>query len=173
MAGDGHGTGRVVDRCLAHGSQQHADEAAPAARPDDEEVRAGGRPGEHRAGPARSTSRRTGTSGYSARQPRSPQFDVSGELVRFDVVAAPGLSCQAAVATARPGCHLLDSAAASEERRHAVAWIVTRPQRPLWLFSSGPIADPSKPGDDPVDVRDTVGVAATVPETVISVTLTG
>lgn len=28
--------------------------------------------------------------------------------------------------------------------------------RPVWLFSSGPLGDPAKPGDDPVDVVDLI-----------------
>jgi menaquinone-dependent protoporphyrinogen oxidase len=33
-------------------------------------------------------------------------------------------------------------------------------QRPVWLFSSGPVGDPPKPEEDPVDVADVVAATA-------------
>jgi menaquinone-dependent protoporphyrinogen oxidase len=41
-----------------------------------------------------------------------------------------------------------------EDAHHATAQIVACPPRPVWLFSSGPIGDPPKPHEEPVDARD-------------------
>jgi menaquinone-dependent protoporphyrinogen oxidase len=43
-----------------------------------------------------------------------------------------------------------------EDARQAAARIVTHPPRPVWLFSSGPIGDPPKPDEEPVDASDLV-----------------
>lgn len=43
-----------------------------------------------------------------------------------------------------------------DDARHAAAKIAALPPRPVWLFSSGPIGDPSKPADEPADVADLV-----------------
>jgi menaquinone-dependent protoporphyrinogen oxidase len=43
-----------------------------------------------------------------------------------------------------------------EDARHVAARLVTHPPRPVWLFSSGPIGDPPKPDEEPVDVSDIV-----------------
>ena len=45
-----------------------------------------------------------------------------------------------------------------EEARHLVERIAAQPQRPVWLFSSGPIGDPPQPDEDPVEVSD-IGTA--------------
>lgn len=38
-----------------------------------------------------------------------------------------------------------------EDARHAAARVAIQPQRPIWLFSSGPIGDPPKPDEEPAD----------------------
>jgi menaquinone-dependent protoporphyrinogen oxidase len=43
-----------------------------------------------------------------------------------------------------------------QEARLAAVRIAARPPRSVWLFSSGPIGDPPKPDEDPVDVRGIV-----------------
>ncbi|MFC4997114.1 flavodoxin domain-containing protein [Dactylosporangium cerinum] len=43
-----------------------------------------------------------------------------------------------------------------QEARMAAVRIAARPPRSVWLFSSGPIGDPPKPDEDPVDVRGIV-----------------
>jgi menaquinone-dependent protoporphyrinogen oxidase len=43
-----------------------------------------------------------------------------------------------------------------DDARQAAARIATHPPRPVWLFSSGPIGDPPKPDEEPVDVSDLV-----------------
>lgn len=40
-----------------------------------------------------------------------------------------------------------------EDAVRAAARIATHPPRSVWLFSSGPIGDPPRPDEDPVDVR--------------------
>jgi menaquinone-dependent protoporphyrinogen oxidase len=41
-----------------------------------------------------------------------------------------------------------------EDARHAAARLAKQPPRPVWLFSSGPIGDPPKPDEEPVEVSD-------------------
>jgi membrane protease YdiL (CAAX protease family)/menaquinone-dependent protoporphyrinogen IX oxidase len=43
-----------------------------------------------------------------------------------------------------------------QDARLAAARIAARPPRWVWLFSSGPVGDPPKPDEDPVDVRGIV-----------------
>jgi menaquinone-dependent protoporphyrinogen oxidase len=33
------------------------------------------------------------------------------------------------------------------------------PDRPVWLFSSGPVGDPPKPEEDPVDVTEIINIS--------------
>lgn len=42
------------------------------------------------------------------------------------------------------------------DARHLAERIATGPPRPVWLFSSGPIGDPPKPDEAPVEVGDIV-----------------
>src|SRR3954452_2187924 len=41
-----------------------------------------------------------------------------------------------------------------EGDRHVAALLATHPPRPVWLFCSGPIGDPLKPDEEPVEVSD-------------------
>jgi menaquinone-dependent protoporphyrinogen oxidase len=41
-----------------------------------------------------------------------------------------------------------------EDARHVGAMLATQPPRPVWLFSSGPIGEPPKPDEEPVEVSD-------------------
>jgi menaquinone-dependent protoporphyrinogen oxidase len=43
-----------------------------------------------------------------------------------------------------------------EDARRVAELIVTHPPRPVWLFSSGPIGDPPKPDEEPVEISDIV-----------------
>jgi menaquinone-dependent protoporphyrinogen oxidase len=57
------------------------------------------------------------------------------------------------------GAYILGSAVyAGHWRRQAKDFIKRMPAtlaaKPVWLFSSGPIGDPPKPADEPVDIRD-------------------
>jgi menaquinone-dependent protoporphyrinogen oxidase len=42
------------------------------------------------------------------------------------------------------------------DARHVAKRIAAQPPRPVWLFSSGPIGDPPKPDEPPVEVGDIV-----------------
>lgn len=43
-----------------------------------------------------------------------------------------------------------------DDARQVAQRIGARPARPVWLFSSGPIGDPPKPDEEPVEVSDIV-----------------
>lgn len=43
-----------------------------------------------------------------------------------------------------------------EDARRLAELVATSPPRPVWLFSSGPVGDPLKPQDEPVEVGDLV-----------------
>jgi menaquinone-dependent protoporphyrinogen oxidase len=45
-----------------------------------------------------------------------------------------------------------------DDARDAAQRIAAHPQRPVWLFSSGPIGDPPKPDEDPTEVAALVAV---------------
>jgi menaquinone-dependent protoporphyrinogen oxidase len=45
-----------------------------------------------------------------------------------------------------------------EDARKLVELIATRPPRPVWLFSSGPVGDPAKPTEEPAEIGNLVRI---------------
>ena len=89
--------------------------------------------------------------------------DRIAEAVRIALPVGAVIEVRSAADTAHPASYdavILGSAVYMgrwmEQARLAAVRIAARPPRSVWLFSSGPIGDPPKPDEDPVDVRGIV-----------------